>query len=91
MLKIICLIIARILSSTKKVLEEAERMYSLGDEENAYIFYMKYFNLITIIQKSKEFPLHKLDLRETLGTNSDISKRLDKLEKLKASLQNRYE
>lgn len=77
----------RILNTTKKVLEEAEHMSRLGDEENSYIFYMKYFNLITIIQKSKE--LHKGDLREFLGTNSDINKRFDVLEKLKDSLKKR--
>lgn len=64
-------------------------MDSIGDEENAYIFYMKYFNLVTIIQKSKEFPSHRGDLRNALGTNSDISKRLDVLERLKISLVNR--
>lgn len=79
----------RILNSTKKVLEEAQRMNLMGDEENAYIFYMKYFNLITIIQKSNE--LHKGELREFLGTNSDINKRFDVLAKLKDSLTERYE
>lgn len=78
-----------LLNTTKKVLGEAEHMRLMGDEENAFIFFMKYFNLITIIQKSKELPSHKAELREILGTNSDISKQLDVLEKLKDSLVQR--
>lgn len=79
----------RLLNSAKKVLEEAEKMHRSGDEENAYIFYMKYFNLITIIQKSKDFPVHKGEMKTFLGTNSDINKRFDLLEKLKSSLKKR--
>lgn len=65
-------------------------MYKIGDEENAYIFYMKYFNLINIIQKSREFPSYKDKTRDYFGTNSDINKRFDVLAQLKDSLKKRW-
>lgn len=71
------------------VLSEAEKFDRLGDEENAYIFYMKYFNLISIIQKARDFPKIKTQAREYFGTKDEIMKRMDKLERLKDSLMKR--
>lgn len=71
------------------VLKEAEKYERMGDEENAYIFYMKYFNLISIIQKSRDFPKIKSQARVFFGTKEEIMKRMDKLEKLKDSLMKR--
>lgn len=76
------------MNTLNKVLKTAEHMALLGDEENAYIFYMKYFNLITIIQ---HFTAQKGELRKILGTNSDINKRFDVLGEIKESLKNRWE
>lgn len=73
-----------------KVLERAEEQRLLGDEENAYIFYMKYFNLMTTIRKLKDFDKIRKDQRLLFGTNQDIHKRLDVLEKINVSLKTRY-
>lgn len=67
----------------------AEEQNRLGDQENAYIFYMKYFNLITLIQKHKDFPKIKSQTREYFGTNEQIDMRLDTLERLQGSLKER--
>lgn len=84
-----CLFLFRLLKAAQTVHEEAEKMYESGDEENAYIFYMKYFNLIMIIQKSKDFSKYKDETRKVLGTKQNIDERFDKLEKLKNSLRKR--
>lgn len=76
----------RLLTSTKAVLEKAEQIRKEGDEENAYILYMKYFNLISICQNQKDLKAHTNLLREFLGTNKDIHARMDVLDKLKSSL-----
>lgn len=73
-----------------KVLEVAEQQRLMGDEENAYIFYMKYFGLVTTIQKLKDFKNIKKEQRKFFGSNKDIDKRLDDLEKLDVSLKKRY-
>lgn len=62
-------------------------MLNEGDEENAYIFYMKFFNLIAIIQNAKNFAsISREDRRTYLGTGTDIRHQLGVLEKLKDSL-----
>lgn len=78
--------INRLTKSTERVLKEAERYHMLRDEENAYIFYMKYFNLITVIQKCRDFAKIKNKSREYFGSNEDIFKRMDVLRELKDSL-----
>lgn len=67
-------------------MEEAERKLRNGDEENAFNLYLKYFNLVTIIQKSKDFGKYKSEHRKYLGTKDEINKRMDILEKLKKNL-----
>ncbi|XP_055300839.1 ubiquitin carboxyl-terminal hydrolase 8 [Sitodiplosis mosellana] len=76
--------------STQKVLAKAEEFYKLGDEEQAYIMYMKYFALIEIIRNAKDFSKVKGAVKELLGGNKDIFARMDLLEELKDSLLKRY-
>lgn len=84
----------------QKVLAKAEDMNMLGDEENTYIMYMKLFALIQIIQNSKHFKdpnvkqskesiKIKQSVRDILGSNEEIRKRMDLLEKLKVKLTER--
>lgn len=79
----------RLMRSTAKVLKEAEKFIKLGDDENAYIMYMKYFNLLEIIRKKKDYSKYKRDQLEHLGRMDDIRKRMDFLEELDLSLRER--
>lgn len=78
----LCCCIDRLCNSSLKVLAKAEELCSQGDEENAYIMYMKYFDLISTIKAAKDF--HKF--RSKLGTEQQIYGRLDVLTKLSDSL-----
>lgn len=80
----------RLSRSTLSVLKEAEKQHTLGDEENAYIFYMKYFTLIEIIRKARDYPTVKNRIKEFFGTNKEIHNRMNILEGLKYSLEKRY-
>ena len=42
-----------------------------GDEENAYVFYMRFFNIITLIKRSNKYTEKKVsEGLENLGTVS---------------------
>lgn len=47
--------LSRALKAASKLLKEAELNESLGDEEIAYVLYMRYFNLISRIKKTSEY------------------------------------
>lgn len=80
----------RLCKSLNLVLKQAEKHHRIGDEENAFMFYLKYFNLINIIQKSKDFPKVRPRQREFFGTNNEMNKRLEICERLKSHLLERY-
>lgn len=44
-----------LVKSADKVYLQAQNHYLEGDEESAYVFYMRYFNLITLIKKSSKY------------------------------------
>lgn len=44
-----------LIKSADKVYLQARDHYLEGDEEIAYVFYMRYFNLITLIKKSSKY------------------------------------
>lgn len=48
------------IKSADKVYLEAKDHYLEGDEETAYVFYMRYFNLITLIKKSSKYKEKKV-------------------------------
>ena len=63
----ICLIICfRFIKSASKVFKSAEESNIQGDEETAYVYYMKYFNLISAIKKIPEYKKNEV-------TNSSVS------------------
>ncbi len=45
----------RFVKSADKVFKRAEQENLLGDEERAYVFYMKFFNLVSAIKKTAEY------------------------------------
>ncbi|XP_058447196.1 ubiquitin carboxyl-terminal hydrolase 8 [Malaya genurostris] len=77
-------------NGAKKLKQQADRFYLERDEENAYVNYMKFFNLIETIRKNKEYAEKKPMVLAILGSNSEVTLTLNKLEKLATSLKNRY-
>lgn len=78
-----------IAKSSKAVLESAESEFKKGDEEKAYIFYMKYFKLINLLQKSKTYKKDKEEIRIILGNTETLHACMNQLESIKVSLLNR--
>ncbi|XP_067620008.1 ubiquitin carboxyl-terminal hydrolase 8-like [Eurosta solidaginis] len=54
--------------SARKLIREADKHYREGDEEMAYILYMKYFNLLHCIHKKPDYSEYKQTVRQVLGT-----------------------
>lgn len=71
-------------------MEKAEEFYKLGDEEQAYIFFMKYFNLIEILKNSRDFHEIQGRHREFFGGKDEIMERMDRLGRLQKNLKKRY-
>lgn len=79
------------LISCKKLYDEAEKHRREGDEELAYVFYMRYFNLLHSIRNKPDYLTLKQNVHDVLGGNSSQKKCMDKLELLTNSLRRRYE
>ncbi|XP_017466689.1 PREDICTED: ubiquitin carboxyl-terminal hydrolase 8 isoform X1 [Rhagoletis zephyria] len=80
-----------LVESARKLLREADKYYREGDEELAYVLYMKYFNLLHCIHKKPDYPELKHTVRQALGGNSNNKVTMNKLELLNSSLSRRYE
>lgn len=50
----------RLINSAQKIHKEAELNESLGDDEKAYILYMKYFNVVTLARKLPDYKKQKV-------------------------------
>lgn len=77
-------------SSASKLKQQADEFFLDRDEENAFVSYMKYLNLLNEIKNHREYADNKERIRNALGTNSEIMLIYEKLEKLKKSLERRY-
>ncbi|XP_053969324.1 ubiquitin carboxyl-terminal hydrolase 8 isoform X1 [Anastrepha ludens] len=80
-----------LVESARKLLREADKYFREGDEELAYVLYMKYFNLLHCIHLKPDYPEHKQTVRQILGGNSNNKLTMNKLEQLSSSLSRRYE
>lgn len=80
-----------LVESARKLLREADKYYREGDEELAYVLYMKYFNLLHCIHRKPDYAEHKQNVRQALGGNSNNKLTMNKLEELSTSLTRRYE
>lgn len=78
------------MQSLQKMIKLAEENRINRDEEMSYVLYMKFMNLLSKLQKNPDFSKQKGLITKMIGTNNDISKHLDHMEKLKASLKERY-
>ncbi|KAI8129070.1 Ubiquitin carboxyl-terminal hydrolase 8 [Lucilia cuprina] len=80
-----------LLETAKKLNAEAEKHYGKGDEELAYVFYTKYFNMLNSIYKKPDYQENKPLIRQMLGDNRTNKMTMDRLEALTMSLNERYE
>ncbi|KAH8359256.1 hypothetical protein KR093_005342 [Drosophila rubida] len=81
----------RLLSTAKKLHLIAEGYLRDGDEEAAYISYMKYFNMLSFIHKKPDYTQYKVTVQDMLGDNAANRRTMDKLEIITDSLSKRYE
>ncbi|KAH8314999.1 ubiquitin carboxyl-terminal hydrolase 8 isoform X1 [Drosophila kikkawai] len=80
-----------LLNTTRKLYVAAEEYRLDGDEELAYITYMKYFNMLTAIRKKSDYAIHKTTVRQMLGDTASNRRIMDSLELISQSLLLRYE
>lgn len=69
----------------------AEQYRLDGDEELAYITYMKYFNMLAAIRNKPDYAIHKTTVRQMLGDTASNRRIMDSLELISQSLFLRYE
>ncbi|XP_001359977.2 ubiquitin carboxyl-terminal hydrolase 8 isoform X1 [Drosophila pseudoobscura] len=79
-----------LLSTARKLFMKAEQYRLEGDEEMAYINYMKYFNIIKAIRSKPDYTTHKVQVRESLGDTEANRRIMDSLEMIADSLCERY-
>lgn len=79
----ICKSIGTMDSLAKKAMVE-------GDDELAYVYLMKYFQLVNYLKKAKDFKKEEQYVRKFLGTNTDIRARMDRLQLIQSNLDERY-
>ncbi|KAM4749522.1 ubiquitin carboxyl-terminal hydrolase 8 [Rhinophrynus dorsalis] len=77
-------------SSACKIFQKAEECRLEGDEEKAYVLYMKYLFVFELIKKRSDFKQNQDYFKSLLGP-STIVKSIEEAEKLSESLKNRYE
>ncbi|KAI5645897.1 hypothetical protein NE865_02167 [Phthorimaea operculella] len=75
--------------SALKLFEKAEEYREKGDEEYAYVYYMKYLRVVAYLSKDKDYQKDKAYYNSMLGTKNP-NKAIDAAEKLKQSLIERY-
>uniref|UniRef100_A0A182NZ17 Ubiquitin carboxyl-terminal hydrolase n=1 Tax=Anopheles dirus TaxID=7168 RepID=A0A182NZ17_9DIPT len=77
--------------SARKLIEQSERHYINRDEELAYVGYMRLMNVVQVIRRNKDYARKKEAVTRLLGTQKDFVRIFEKLEKLKDSLETRYQ
>jgi hypothetical protein len=73
----------------KTILKEAKKLDAEGDEESAYILYMKFVGLYSKFAKRTEN--HKKELQDAFGKSTIITSYIDRIEEISKSLKERYE
>lgn len=61
-----------------------------GDEEQAYVYMMKYFSLVTMLKSKFDYEREKDYIKRELGGNDGWKRRMDILQRLRDSLEQRY-
>ncbi|KAL5288959.1 USP8 family protein [Megaselia abdita] len=73
--------------SLKKMIKSADEHYLKGDEEKAYVLYMRFFAILM----RKEYFVFKNEICSEIGGTTTCNSAMDRLEKLETSLKTRYE
>ena len=76
--------------SALKMHQMAGDALSNGDEELAYLYFMRYMNLVTTMKRTADFKSNPKYYTELLGPNK-MRDSMDKAETLSKSLINRYD
>ncbi|XP_075064034.1 ubiquitin carboxyl-terminal hydrolase 8 [Mixophyes fleayi] len=76
--------------SASKIFKKAEECRLDGDEEKAYVLYMKFLSVFELVKKRADFKQNQDYFKSLLGP-STILKSIEEAEKLSNSLKNRYE
>ncbi|EDV93611.1 GH18183 [Drosophila grimshawi] len=79
-----------LLNTARKLLLTAEDYRLDGDQELAYITYMKYFNMLSSIRAKSDYNQHKQSVRQMLGDADSNRRIMDTLEQISTSLSKRY-
>lgn len=82
--------IFRIVKSLQKIKQTADQSYNRGDQETAYILYMRYIHILSKIRNFPDYSKEKNWISSMLGSNSAQTIIVDKVEKLHDSLAERY-
>lgn len=85
----IYLVQLRLSKSAATVLKQAELDLRNGNEEESYVLHMKYFNLVQLVRKAKDYEKNRGQVRELLGSNDNMTSRMDRLSDLKTTLKKR--
>lgn len=49
-----------LVKTSDKMLKEAQHSEIMGDEERAYVLFMKYFNVVTYLKKTADYKKQKV-------------------------------
>lgn len=74
-----------------KLYKEGEESLLDGDEEKAYIYYVRFFSLLETMRRTPEFSTQKEQLTSLLGGKTGFVRTMDQLENIAASLRERYQ
>lgn len=78
-------LVRRLCKTAQKLFEKAEQDRQRGDEENSYVYYMRYLRVIAFLSNDKDYQDHKPYYNNMLGIKNP-KKAIDAAEKLKKSL-----
>ncbi|KAK2727129.1 ubiquitin carboxyl-terminal hydrolase 8-like isoform X1 [Artemia franciscana] len=76
-------------STLLKLYREANMYADKGDEEYAYILFMRYLSLIQLVQQAKEYRQEEVFFKSSIGVKN-LTFAMKKLETLSISLEERY-
>ncbi|CAH1789341.1 unnamed protein product [Owenia fusiformis] len=76
--------------SADKLFKNGQESDMLGDEERAYVLFMRYFDCIQNIKKTADYKKNEQYYRDLMGTKN-LLKAMDEAERLQESLKKRYE
>ncbi|XP_055867216.1 ubiquitin carboxyl-terminal hydrolase 8-like isoform X1 [Biomphalaria glabrata] len=79
-----------LIKSLNRLFDDAARNEQEGDDEKAYVLYLKYFSLLKIIKTKADYKKQKDYFDKIIGTKNQLLA-IEKAEKLSESLKERYD